>query len=56
MTPLEGEATVFDRANGKRQKVDETLIAQLYQQIGLLKGERDFLQSKSNGSRRSRTT
>ena len=41
---LEGAAGVFDGANGKRQKGDEALIAQLYQQIGQLKVERDFLQ------------
>ena len=43
---LEGAAGVFDGANGKRQKRDEALMAQLYQQIGQLKVERDFLQGK----------
>ena len=43
---LEGAASLFERANGKRQKEDEALIAQLYQQIGQLKVERDFLQSR----------
>lgn len=43
---LEGAASVFERANGKRQKGDEALVAQLYQQIGQLKVERDFLQSR----------
>jgi len=43
---LEGATSVFEGANGKRQKVDEALIAQLYQQIGQLKVERDFLQSR----------
>lgn len=42
----EGAATVFEGANGKRQKGDEALIAQLYQQIGQLKVERDFVQSR----------
>lgn len=42
----QGVATVFEGGNGKRQKGDEALIAQLYQQIGQLKVERDFLQSR----------
>ena len=42
---LEGSDSVFERANGKRQKGDEALIAQLYQQIGQLKVEKDLLQS-----------
>ena len=40
---LEGAARVFERGDGKRQKGEEALIAQLYQQIGQLKVERDFL-------------
>ena len=43
---LDGVASVFEGANGKRQKGDEALIAQLYQQIGQLKVELDFLQSR----------
>ncbi len=43
---LEGAASVFEGANGKREKGDEALIAQLYQQIGQLKVEKDFLQSR----------
>jgi transposase len=43
---LEGAISVFEGANGKRQKADAALIAQLYQQIGQLKVERDFLQSR----------
>ena len=43
---LEGAASVFEGANGKRQKSDEALIAQLYQQIGQLKVEKDFLESR----------
>ena len=43
---LEGAASVFEGANGKRQKGDEALIAHLYQQIGQLKVEQDFLQSR----------
>jgi transposase-like protein len=43
---LEGAASIFEGANGKRQKSDEALIAQLYQQIGQLKVEKDFLQRR----------
>ncbi len=43
---LEGATSVFEGANGKRQKSDEALIAQLYQQIGQLKVEKDFLESR----------
>ena len=43
---LEGTASVFERANRKQQKSDEALIAQLYQQIGQLKVEKDFLQRR----------
>ena len=42
-TLLEGAARVFERGDGKGQKGEEVLIAQLYQQIGQLKVERDFL-------------
>ncbi len=40
---LEGAAGVFDGNQDKRQKADEVLVARLYQQIGQLKVERDFL-------------
>ena len=40
---LEGSAGVFDGNQDKRQKSDEVLVARLYQQIGQLKVERDFL-------------
>ena len=40
---LEGAAGVFDGNQDKRQKSDEVLVARLYQQIGQLKVERDFL-------------
>ena len=43
---LEGAAGVFGGNQGKRQKADEgeeVLVARLYQQIGQLKVERDFL-------------
>ena len=40
---LEGAAGVFDGKRDKRPKADEVLVARLYQQIGQLKVERDFL-------------
>jgi len=40
---LEGAAGVFGGNQDKRQKTDEVLVARLYQQIGQLKVERDFL-------------
>ncbi len=40
---LEGAAGVFGGNLDKRQKSDEVLVARLYQQIGQLKVERDFL-------------
>ena len=40
---LEGAAGVFGGNQDKRQKADEVLVARLYQQIGQLKVERDFL-------------
>ena len=40
---LDGAAGVFDRNQEKRQKTGEALVARLYQQIGQLKVERDFL-------------
>jgi transposase len=40
---LDGATGVFDGNQEKRQKSDETLVARLYQQIGQLKVERDFL-------------
>ena len=40
---LEGAASVFGGNQDKRQKADEVLVARLYQQIGQLKVERDFL-------------
>ena len=42
---MEGAAGVFDE--GQKQKASgEALVAQLYQQIGQLKVERDFLESR----------
>ena len=40
---LEGAAGVFGENHEKRQKAGESLVARLYQQIGQLKVERDFL-------------
>ena len=39
----EGAAGVFDGNQDKRQKSDAVLVPRLYQQIGQLKVERDFL-------------
>ena len=40
---LEVAAGVFGGNQDKRHKADEVLVARLYQQIGQLKVERDFL-------------
>ncbi len=42
---LEGAAEVFGEDRGQKKKGDKNLVAQLYQQIGQLKVERDFLES-----------
>ncbi len=42
----EGAASIFDGDHDQERKDNEALIAQLYQQIGQLKVERDFLESK----------
>ena len=44
---LEGAAGVFNGNHDRRQKSDEALVAQFYQQIGQLKVERDFLAERS---------
>ena len=44
---LGGAANVFDGKQDKRQKSDDALISRLYQQIGQLKVERDFLAERS---------
>ena len=41
----EGAAGIFGSEQDQKKKGDEALIAQLYQQIGQLKVERDFLES-----------
>ena len=43
---LEGANTVFNGNNCREGKSSEVLVAQLYQQIGQLKVERDFLESR----------
>ncbi len=40
---LAGASGVFNGSRDKRQKADDALVARLYQQIGQLKVERDFL-------------
>jgi transposase-like protein len=42
----EGAAGIFGGDHGNKKKDDEKLIAQLYQQIGQLKVERDFLENR----------
>ena len=44
---LEGAAGIFGGNHEKRQKAAEALVARLYQQIGQLKVERDFLADRS---------
>jgi transposase-like protein len=41
----EGATGIFGRDHDQKKKGDEGLIAQLYQQIGQLKVERDFLEN-----------
>ena len=47
----DGAAAIVDRgagtAKGKEQKNNDALVARLYQQIGQLKVERDFLEERS---------
>ena len=42
----EGAVDIFGGDHDQKSKDDKGLIAQLYQQIGQLKVERDFLESK----------
>ena len=44
---VEGAPQLFDQGTGKPDKDQEALVNQLYQQIGQLKVERDFLSRKS---------
>ena len=41
----EGAAGIFDGDQAQKKKDDASLIAQLYQQIGQLKVEQDFLEN-----------
>ena len=43
---VEGAAALFGGDGEREKEADQTLIAQLYQHIGQLKGERDFLKDK----------
>ncbi len=43
---VEGAGGIFGGDHDRRREVDEALVAQLYQQIGQLKVERDFLESR----------
>ena len=43
---VEGASGIFGDGQGHQKKNEEALIAQLYQQIGQLKVERDFLHDK----------
>ena len=45
-TLAEGAAEIFGGDQAQKRKDSESLIAQLYQQIGRLKVERDFLESR----------
>ena len=43
----EGASGVFGNGKDQKAKNDAALIARLYQEIGKLKGERDFLAERS---------
>ena len=43
---VEGAAGLFGGAGDREKEADQTLIAQLYQHIGQLKVERDFLKGR----------
>jgi len=45
-TMAEGASGIFGDDQNQKRKDDDGLIAQLYQQIGQLKVERDFLESR----------
>jgi transposase len=44
---IEGAPQLFSHGSGQQEKDQEALVAQLYQQIGQLKVEHDFLSRKS---------
>ena len=41
----EGAASIFGEDHARKKKEDENLVARLYQQIGQLKVEKDFLEN-----------
>ena len=41
---LENAASIFGGDDNRKKKIDDKLMSQLYQQIGQLKVERDFLE------------
>lgn len=43
---LEGASGIFSNGQDQQKKTEEALVAQLYQQIGQLKVERDFLHDR----------
>jgi len=43
---VEGAADIFGDDHSQKKKTDDGLVANLYQQIGQLKVERDFLESR----------
>jgi hypothetical protein len=43
---VDGAAGIFGSDHDGSRKADDGLVAQLYQQIGQLKVERDFLESR----------
>jgi transposase len=43
---VEGAAGIFGGDPGREKEADQALVAQLYQHIGQLKVERDFLRDK----------
>ena len=45
--PTEGAPALFEAGQGQKEKANEAIIPQLYQQIGQLKVERDFLSRRS---------
>ena len=44
---VQGAPQLFENGSGRQEKHQEALTAQLYQQIGQLKVERDFLSRRS---------
>ena len=44
---MEGAPALFEAGRGRREKANAGLVAELYQQIGQLKVERDFLERQS---------